>query len=47
MVDSNLIKDLFLLLNKNNINYVLIKNDGNKIPDYLEDEKDIDFLIHL
>ena len=46
MVDSNLIKDLFLLLNKNNINYVLIKNDGNKIPDYLEDEKDIDFLIH-
>ena len=46
MVNPKLIKDFFLLLNINNINYVLIKNDGNKIPYYLEDEKDIDFLIH-
>ena len=46
MVNPKLIKDFFLLLNKNNINYVLIKNDGNKVPYYLEDEKDIDFLIH-
>ncbi|WP_339004880.1 hypothetical protein LDK17_05705 [Fusobacterium polymorphum] len=46
MVNPKLIKDFFLLLNMNNINYVLIKNDGNKIPYYLEDEKDIDFLIH-
>lgn len=41
MVNPKLIKDFFLLLNMNNINYVLIKNDGNKIPYYLEDEKDV------
>lgn len=46
MVNPKLIKDFFLFLNKNSINYVLIKNDGNKVPYYLEDEKDIDFLIH-
>lgn len=46
MVDSKLIQDFFELLNKNNVNYVLIKNDGDKLPYHLESGKDIDFLIH-
>jgi hypothetical protein len=46
MVDSKIIMDLFELLNKNNFNYVLIKNDGDLLPNHLESGKDIDFLIH-
>jgi hypothetical protein len=46
MVDANIIKDFFEVLNKNNLKYVLIKNDDNVIPNQLESGEDIDFLIH-
>lgn len=46
MVDSKIITDFIELLNTNAFNYVLIKNDGNKIPYKIESGKDVDFLIH-
>ena len=41
MVDANIIKDFFEVLNKNNLKYVLIKNDDNVIPNQLESGEDI------
>lgn len=46
MVDSKIIFDFIHLLNSNNINCVIIKNDCNEIPYNLEDNRDIDFLVH-
>lgn len=46
MVDGRHICEFFRLLNKEALKYVLIKNDGNLIPHHVEDEKDIDILIH-
>lgn len=46
MVSSDIILQFFNLLNNNNLLYVLIKNDGGKIPYNVEDGKDVDFLIH-
>lgn len=46
MVDSGIILKFFKMLNENNLNYVLIKNDDDVLPHYLESDNDIDFLIH-
>lgn len=46
MVDAKIIMDFFEVLNKNNLKYVLIKNDDNVLPYLLESGNDIDFLIH-
>ena len=46
MVETKVIVDFFKMLNESNLNYVLIKNDDNILPNYLESENDIDFLIH-
>lgn len=46
MVDPKIIKDFLKLLNKQKLKYVLIKNDGKKLPNNLENGKDIDFLIY-
>lgn len=46
MVETKVIVDFFKMLNESNLNYVLIKNDDNVLPNYLESENDIDFLIH-
>lgn len=46
MVDAKIILDFFELLNLQNLNYVLIKNDDNVIPYHIQSNEDIDFLIH-
>lgn len=46
MVAVKVITDFFEMLNKNDLNYVLIKNDNNAIPNSVESGEDIDFLIH-
>ena len=43
MVETKVIVDFFKMLNESNLNYVLIKNDDNILPNYLESENDIDF----
>ena len=40
------IDDLFILLNENSINYILIKNINNELPEKLINGKDIDILVH-
>lgn len=46
MVKSKNIKEFFKLMNNHEIEYVLIKNDGNKIPYEISDGDDIDILVH-
>lgn len=46
MVEAKIIIDFFKMLNESNLNYVLIKNDDNVLPNCLESDNDIDFLIH-
>jgi len=46
-INSEVINNFFLLLNENNINYILIKNIDNELPNNLIDGKDIDILVHL
>ena len=46
MVDAELIKDFFKLLNKEKIKYVLIKNDEDLIPEQVKDGDDVDILVH-
>lgn len=45
MVNPEHIKAFFRLLNEKKIAYVLPKNDGNLIPDAVEDGKDIDIIV--
>lgn len=45
MVEAKIIIDFFKMLNESNLNYVLIKNDDNVLPNCLESDNDIDFLI--
>ena len=46
MVTPDNINKFFDLLNHNRMKYVLIKNDGNMIPNCVPDGNDIDILIH-
>lgn len=46
MVNNKNIKSFFKLLNRSQIEYVLIKNDGQKIPFNISDGDDIDILVH-
>ena len=46
MVNGEEIKGFFRLLNSKNIKYLLIKNDGNLIPNAVADGKDVDILVH-
>lgn len=46
MVNSENIKEFFKLMNKHEIEYVLIKNDEDKIPYEISDGDDIDILVH-
>lgn len=46
MVNSKNIKIFFEWINSNNIEYVLIKNDGEHIPNKILDGDDIDILVH-
>lgn len=44
-IERSEIMDFFSIMNTSGIDYVLIKNIGNELPDYLEDGKDIDILV--
>ena len=44
-IDKNEIVNFFNLLNKEEIEYVLIKNINDELPNQLEDGKDIDILV--
>jgi len=46
MVNGEEIKGFFRLLNSKNIKYLLIKNDGNLIPNAVADGKGVDILVH-
>lgn len=46
MVNKEYITEFFDILNKCNIQYVLIKNDDDRIPESVEDGDDVDILIH-
>ncbi|MGL6114978.1 MAG: hypothetical protein ACRC1R_08040 [Cetobacterium sp.] len=46
MVSKENIKNFFQMLNLSGIEYVLIKNDGNIIPNEVKDGDDIDILVH-
>ena len=46
MVDAGEIKNFFKMLNENNLTYVLIKNDEDRVPYKVNDGDDVDFLIH-
>ena len=45
-VDSSEIKAFFIMLNNNDIEYVLVKNIGDELPYSLEDGKGINILVH-
>lgn len=46
-LDSELIYKFFTLLNESDINYLLIKNVGEELPNRLKDGKDVDILVKL
>ena len=46
-LDNSLIENFFKMLNESGINYVLIKNIGEELPNHLKDGKDIDILVKL
>lgn len=46
VVEAKKIKAFIKLLNVNRIQYVLIKNDDNVLPNSLKKGEDIDFLVH-
>lgn len=46
VIDSKVINKFFLLLNDNNVKYILIKNINNELPFHLPVNKDIDILVH-
>jgi hypothetical protein len=46
LIPSKHIEDFFVALNSSGINYVLIKNINNELPNNLENGKDIDILVH-
>jgi hypothetical protein len=45
-VDQKFIIELFNMLNQNKIEYVLLRNIGNELPNNYTSNKDIDILIH-
>ena len=45
VVDADEIKKVFKLLNDNNIDYILLRNTNNEIPNALKVGKDIDLLV--
>jgi hypothetical protein len=40
------VEDFFNMLNEHSVNYALIKNIGNELPEKLPEGKDIDILVH-
>ena len=46
MVNKANIVFFFKMLNDSRINYVLLKNDENRVPDSVNDGDDIDILVH-
>lgn len=46
MVNKEYITEFFNILNKNDIKYVLIKNDDDRIPERVKDGDDVDILVH-
>lgn len=45
-IPAEFVQDFFSKLNNSNIEYVLIKNISDELPDKLEDGKDIDILVN-
>ncbi|PZW43784.1 putative nucleotidyltransferase [Mesonia algae] len=45
--DKQEIISFFGILNKNNINYILLRNIGNELPDNLSKTKDIDIIVKI
>lgn len=45
MIDRKEILNMFSMLNKNNISYVLLRNIDKELPDNLRENKDIDILV--
>jgi hypothetical protein len=45
MIDRKEILDVFSMLNKNQISYVLLRNIDKELPDNLKEDKDIDILV--
>ena len=45
-VDANIIIELFSIMNVNDIEYVLLKNLDNELPNKLTPGKDIDIIVH-
>lgn len=45
-ISRTLVEEFFQILNKNEIEYVLIKNIDNELPSALKDGKDIDILVN-
>ena len=46
MVDTRMIHSFFHSLNASGIQYVVKKNDGNSLPSFLPENKDLDILVH-
>lgn len=45
MIDRKDVLDVFSMLNKNQISYVLLRNIDKELPDNLNEDKDIDILV--
>jgi len=45
-INKNSIVNFFHLINESKIDYILIRNISNELPDFLEEGKDIDLLIN-